>query len=340
MLQMYEDIPAGLLDCEATDLHRILSGPSLIHLRGERPEPLFVSVLLHGNETTGWQAMRSVLQDYQGRRLPRSLSLFIGNVAAAAKGVRHLEDQSDFNRIWKAEGHHPEEVMVRQILEQMRERNIFACIDIHNNTGRNPHYACVNRLATPFFRLATLFSRTIVYFLKPDTVLSLAFADLCPAVTVECGRSVERSGVLHAREFIHNALTLDHFSEESMDLHSLHVFHTVAVVKLHEDLSIGVDQQDADIDLLPDVDQFNFHEIQPGTPLARVNHDRAMPVYAHNEFGKDVAERYFEVRDGYLCNTLPVMPSMMTLDTDVVKQDCLCYLMERLDLGKTLSTLT
>jgi len=32
------------------------------------------------------------------------------------------------------------------------------------------------------------------------------------------------------------------------------------------------------------------------------------------------------------------MPSMMTLDVDVVRQDCLCYLMERLDLGKTLST--
>ena len=207
MLYVYEEIPAGLLACEATDLHRILPGPSLIHLQGERTEPLFVSVLLHGNETTGWQAVRSVLQDFQARRLPRSLSLFIGNVSAAAHGVRHLDEQSDYNRIWKAEGHHAEDVMVRQILEQMRERNVFASIDIHNNTGRNPHYACINRLATPFFQLATLFSRTVVYFLKPDSVLSMAFAELCPSVTVECGRASESAGVQHAREFILNALT-------------------------------------------------------------------------------------------------------------------------------------
>jgi succinylglutamate desuccinylase len=338
MLHVYEAIPDGLLACEATDLHSVLPGPSLIHLQGERPEPLFISVLLHGNETTSWQALRSVLQEYQGRRLPRSLSLFIGNVAAAAHGVRHLEEQPDYNRIWKAEGHHAEDVMVRQILEQMRERNVFASIDIHNNTGRNPHYACVNRLATSFFQLATLFSKTVVYFLKPDSVLSMAFAELCPSVTVECGKVAERSGALHAREFILNALALDHFSDESMDVHSLEVFHTVAVVKLHEGMSIGVDQADSDLDLLPEVDQYNFHEIQPGTPLARVHHDRAMPLCAHNEFGKDVSERYFDIRNGYLCNTIPVMPSMMTLDVEVVKQDCLCYLMERLDLGKTLST--
>jgi succinylglutamate desuccinylase len=338
MLQVYDDIPAGLLACEAQDLYTILPGPSLLHLPGEKPEPLFISVLLHGNETTGWEAVRAVLQDYQGRRLPRSLSLFIANVSAAAKGVRHLDEQPDYNRIWKAEGHHAEEAMVRQILEQMRERNVFASIDIHNNTGRNPHYACVNRLATSFFQLATLFSRTVVYFLKPDSVLSMAFAELCPSVTVECGKVAERSGVQHAREFIQNALALDHFADESMDVHSLNVFHTVAVVKLREEMSIGVDQADRDLDLLPEVDQYNFLEIQPGTPLARVHHDRAMPLYAHNEFGKDVSERYFEIRDGYLCNMVPVMPSMMTLDVEVVKQDCLCYLMERLDLGKTLST--
>ncbi|MBI1423385.1 MAG: peptidase M14 [Gammaproteobacteria bacterium] len=338
MLQIYDDIPAGLLDCEAQDLHTILPGPSLLHLPGDKPEPLFISVLMHGNETTGWDALRSVLQDYQGRRLPRSLSVFIGNVAAAAQGVRHLPEQPDYNRIWKAEGQHEEEVMVRQILEQMRERNVFACLDIHNNTGRNPHYACVNRLATSFFQLATLFSKTVVYFLKPDSVLSMAFAELCPAVTVECGKATERSGVQHAREFILNALALERFSDESMDVHSLEVFHTVAVVKVKEGMSIGVGEADCDLDLLPEVDRYNFHEIQPWTPLARLHAEREMPLYASNEFGKDVTERYFAIRDGDICNIVPVMPSMMTLDVDVVRQDCLCYLMERLDLGKTLST--
>lgn len=337
MLQVYETLPQGLLDCEATTLHTVLPGPSLIHLQGERPEPLFISVLLHGNETTGWLALRSVLREYAGRNLPRSLSLFIGNVHAAAKGVRHLPEQPDYNRIWKAQGHHAEGVMVRQVLEHMRERKVFASIDIHNNTGRNPHYACVNRLAMPFFQLATLFSRTVVYFLKPDSVQSMAFAELCPAVTVECGKVAEASGEQHAREFILNALALERFSEDGVDAHSLDVFHTVAVVKLKEGMSIGVEQADVDLDLLPEVEQYNFLEIQAGTPLARVHHDRVLPLVAENEFGADVSARYFDVHDGYVRNTVPLMPSMMTLDVDVVRQDCLCYVMERLDLSKSIS---
>ena len=175
MLNVYDEIPIGLLQCEANELHQLLPGPSLIHVPGQIPQPLFVSVLLHGNETSGWDAVRSILQNYHGKQLPRALSVFIGNVAAAGKGVRHLDEQPDYNRIWKAQGHHPEEVMVRQVLEIMQTKDVYACIDVHNNSGRNPHYACINRLAAPFFDLATRFSSIVVYFLQPDSVLSLAF---------------------------------------------------------------------------------------------------------------------------------------------------------------------
>jgi hypothetical protein len=72
MLTVLDSLPEGLLACEATDLHRVLDGPTLIHLPGRRPEPLFVSVLLHGNEVTGWQAARELLQEYQQRELPRA----------------------------------------------------------------------------------------------------------------------------------------------------------------------------------------------------------------------------------------------------------------------------
>ena len=160
MFKEYDYLPAGLLDKVAGELHELLNGPTLIHLPGERPEPLFVSVLLHGNEDTGWEALKTVLRKYQNQHLPRALSFFIGNVAAARYGQRHLPLQADYNRIWKGEGDGPEDVMVRQVLERMQELGVFACIDIHNNTGRNPHYACVNQLEHGFFHLARLFSRT------------------------------------------------------------------------------------------------------------------------------------------------------------------------------------
>ena len=77
----------------------MLTGPTLIEVPGERGPALFVSVLLHGNETSGWDALRSVLQNES--RPPRHLRVFVGNVEAAAAGVRHLPEQPDYNRIWR-----------------------------------------------------------------------------------------------------------------------------------------------------------------------------------------------------------------------------------------------
>ena len=61
MLRKLDHIPDGLLDAHATRLHAILGGPTLLHLPGRRPGPLFVSVMMHGNETTGWEAVRAIL---------------------------------------------------------------------------------------------------------------------------------------------------------------------------------------------------------------------------------------------------------------------------------------
>ena len=48
--------------------------------------------------------------------------------------------------------------------------------------------------------------------------------------------------------------------------------------------------------------------------------------------GNDVTSQYFEIRDGELRITRRTMPSMLTLDERIIRQDCLCYLMERMDL--------
>ena len=51
MLNETDIIPEGLLEAEATELLDLLGSPTLIHLQGEQPEPLFISTLLHGKET-------------------------------------------------------------------------------------------------------------------------------------------------------------------------------------------------------------------------------------------------------------------------------------------------
>ena len=63
MLQELYSLPDGLLDADARELNELLGAPTLIHLSGERTPALFVSVLMHGNETVGWNGIRALLKD-------------------------------------------------------------------------------------------------------------------------------------------------------------------------------------------------------------------------------------------------------------------------------------
>ncbi|MFZ0789314.1 MAG: M14 family metallopeptidase [Chromatiaceae bacterium] len=338
MPQQLDYLPEGLLQTDSRGLDALLGAPTLIHLPGAREPALFVSVLMHGNEPVGWDAVRALLAERIERfgepLLPRALSLFIGNVSAAASGVRHLPGQPDYNRVWpgsEAPFSREHEVMA-SVVQIMTERGCFASIDLHNNTGSNPHYACVNRLDNRFLQLATLFGRTVVYFLRPTGVQSMAMAALCPSITLECGKVSEETGVQHARELIDAALHLAEIPDHPVAPHDIDLFHTVARMHIPDAASFGFPPETADLVLNPEIEHFNFRELPPGTALGRVNGipGRAgLPLEVRDEGGLDVTERYFGLEGGELRLRQSVMPSMLTRNQVVIRQDCLGYLMER-----------
>jgi len=335
MLQELHALPDGLLESSPRDLDRLLGAPTLIHLPGDREPALFVSVLMHGNETVGWEGVRTLLAGNRERfgtlRLPRALSLFIGNVSAAAAGVRHLPGQPDYNRVWPGceSPPTPEHVVMQRVIDIMQHRGIFASVDMHSNTGCNPHYGCVNVLDNRYLQLATLFSRTVVYFIRPCGVQSIAMAKLCPAVTLECGKVGEKHGVDHAREYLDACLHLSTLPDHAVAPGDIDLFHTVAQVKVPEDVSFGFPPGKADILLTPELERLNFRELPRGTALARVKPSKGIQLDVRDEQGEDVTGRYFHVEDGELRLKLPMMPSMLTRNEVVIRQDCLCYLMER-----------
>lgn len=327
-------LPDGFLDISATELHTLLPGPSLIHLTGRREPPMFVSILLHGNEDVGLYAVQRLLKGSHSKELPRSLSLFIGNVEAAQTGVRRLDGQVDYNRCWPTTElpNSPETRMMSEVWEEMRRRRVFLSIDVHNNTGLNPHYACINRLDHRFLQLATLFSRTVVFFLRPRGVQSMAFAELCPAVTLECGRPGQEHGVEHAADFLHACLHLSEVPRHAVSEHDIDLFHTVAQVKVPDDVSFSFDHDGVDIRFHRELDHLNFRELASGTELAVVAQPTGTNLSAFDETGRDVTAEHFELRGNRVLLKRSIMPSMLTLDERIVRQDCLCYLMERLSL--------
>lgn len=335
MYQVLDALPQGLLDADTSELNGLLGGPVLIHLKGRRDPPLFLSVLLHGNEPSGFMALRRALKRYKAgggkEDLPRSLSIFIGNVAAAEKDVRRLEDQPDFNRIWPGSPaeESPEKLMMANVVASMRERGVFASVDIHNTTGPNPHYGCVNSTDAPFLHLASLFSRTVVYFGMPRGVQAMAFAEFCPAVTVECGQAADAHGVSHAAEFIDACLHLSHFPDHPVSPHDYELYHTVARVTVPDTVTFSFNGEDVDINFREDLDHMNFTEVKAGTEIAELNGDGTARLKIESEEGEIFDDRYLRYEDGKILINAAVMPSMLTHNITIIRQDCLCYLMER-----------
>jgi succinylglutamate desuccinylase len=336
MLQRLTHIPDGLLDCSPEELITVIPDTTLISLEGENKEPLFLSVLLHGNEPTGLVVAQNILKKYQASGLPRSLLLFIGNVKAASEGRRRLDDQPDYNRIW-LEGRINDEseihLEIAALLHELARIPLFASIDIHNNTGINPHYGCVNKLDAHFLNLARMFSRTLIYFIQPGGVQSKAFSHLCPSVTLECGKVGDEFGIQLATHFVDEVINLGSISSNDVTDDDIDLFHTLAVIKIPEDVSFSFDGSDADIQFIQGIESLNFEEIPPETSIARIREGITEPIQVLNEDGIVVTNELFTIDEGKLINRKTLMPAMLTLDEDIIRQDCLCYVMERYLIG-------
>ena len=333
-LKQQTSYPVELLTADARSLHTLIPEPTLFHLEGKQKAPLFISVLLHGNETTGLLALQRLLIKYHDQELPRSLSFYLGNTEAASLGLRRLDYQPDYNRIWPGTelANSNESLVAKEIIETMANKQVFASIDIHNNTGLNPHYACITRLDNRFLQLANMFGRLVVYFTRPKGVQCGAFAEHCPAVTLECGKPGQANGVDHAFDYINSCLHLSGLAEHAVPSQDIDIYHTVAQVKVNQDIHFSFDNQQSELLLDKDLERMNFTEIPAGTQLGRIFNHTQMPVTAINESGELVTHHFFSLVDQRLQLNKNAMPSMLTLDEAVIKQDCLCYLMEKIKL--------
>ena len=83
---------------------------------------------------------------------------------------------------------------------------------MHNNSGRNPHYSCISTLDKTTLAVASLFSRTIIYFTEPEEALSVQFSKLVPiSMTLECGQSGSEFGIQQAKKLIESCLSMEFF---------------------------------------------------------------------------------------------------------------------------------
>ncbi len=328
-----DHLPEGLLERPASALYQQIQGPTLIHLEGRNKRPLVVSVLQHGNEITGWEAVRRLLKNRSPcEELPRSLMILIGNPLAAKHRLRRLDEQPDFNRCWPGGNEVDSEYtrLFRRIHQRFVELQPLAVIDVHNNTGLNPHYAAVNLIRSDYLRLASLFSSKVVYFTMPAGTLSLSMSEHCPSLTLECGQAGEIHATDHTQAFLETCLHLESISPKRIDAEAVHLFHMVATVYVNNDVLFGFGRVPVDLALREDLDSLNFRELPAGVSFGELNNPDKLPLRAVNPDGHEVTDEYFRFGRGKVETTREIMPSMLTLDRRVIQQDCLCYLMDRI----------
>ncbi len=256
-LDHHDAWPPDLADISLAEIQRVLPNPTLITIAGERGPPLFLSTLLHGNETTSFEVLQTLARRYARVRPPRSMLIFVGNVEAAASAARLLPGQPDFNRIW-AGGVGPFVALAEQVKQAARAGAPFASIDIHNNTGLNPHYGCINVLRPADLQLAAWFAPLAVYYRNPPTTQSMAFADFCPAITIECGRSQDEAGLAEALRLIDHVMTADSLPTVAPPTSALRLYETVGRVLIDPACSFSFGEGETELVLRADLEHLNF----------------------------------------------------------------------------------
>lgn len=328
-----DKLPKELPEKKYYQIKDILPNPSLIHLVGNKKEPLFISTCLHGNEDVGFKVLQKLQIHLESHELPRSLSIFIGNVEAAKLNVRRKEKQKDYNRIWRNDDS-PEGEMAQEIINTMKEKKTFASIDLHNNSGKNPLYACVNSTKSPFLKLASLFADNIVYFDNPNTCLSMAFADFCPSVTIECGQTGNRLGPQKAFDFIWDILHLDSFDVSEHTLENLNLYQTLGRLCVEGTRSISFSSEHSDLNFPDDLELWNFTPLKAHTLIANSKHNKQQ-LYVRDENHQDISKDFVYFKNNQYFLSQDCVPAMLTSDLDVIYKDCLGYLMKPIEKKAT-----
>lgn len=339
-LRVLTSLPRGMVDLPAPKLHEVLDGPTLIEIKGDREPGVFISVLLHGDEVGGWDAVRRLLTLLGGSRPQRTINLFVGNVQAAKFGVRHLGDQPDFNRVWNGRADHPLARAARLVTEHMRTEGCFASIDIHNNSGVNPCHVCISKLDWYTLRVGSLFAPLTVLVDYPSSIQTAAFSAFCPAVTLEAGRIGDLEGVSRTVTMLESILALDSLDDIAVgDGADASLYAARARIELPRDcqFEFASDPDEpalSDISLSADIESRNFEVLPRGTFFAKLPRAGSPPLFVTSRQGEVDLEEYFDVRGDSVRLARDLIFSMYTTRVESIRQDCLCYLMEPIELHR------
>ena len=138
---------------------------------------------------------------------------------------------------------------------------------------------------------------------------------------------------VHHREYLDGLLNLD--ALPTAPASAVDLYRTVASVKLKDDVHFGFTgeggvREGLDLHLLAEFEHFNFEELDAGTLFAHAPEGAALPFTVTDDDGGDVAAEWFAREGDDVRFARRVVPAMFSPDPRILRQDVVCYLMERL----------
>ncbi|MCK4975139.1 MAG: succinylglutamate desuccinylase/aspartoacylase family protein [Sulfurimonas sp.] len=335
-LNVLYEMPNSFLEVSHRDIKKVFDKPTLIHLSGKKSSALFVSILLHGNEYSGLEIMQDILKKYKttnGYKLPRDLWIFVGNVDAAELGLRLLDSQVDFNRAWPGtpDADNDTASLIQEVIDTISKEELFAAVDLHNNTGQNPPYGCISNVNEQNKYLCTLFNHIAMVFKMPKGVSTMAFDNICPAITLECSTPGNIPAKEKAFALVDALMHMDHFPQKQVAEHDLQLVQNSATVKINEDVTFCFEEdihsdEETDVVVVKNFDHHNFTDLEKGEVFAFTKVQK--PFIVTSPEGEDITDMILQNDNGAISLKYALMPAMISMDKKIVLQDCLCYLLE------------
>jgi succinylglutamate desuccinylase len=328
-----EGPPPGLLDRTPREVLRELGTTTWMRLPGTDGEPArAVVTLLHGDESTGLEALLTVLRRRQ--RFPFDLHVVLGNVEAALHGSgfahRYLDGQEDGNRIW--ERPLPDDASAQRraadaVLDDVLAAPLGGMIDVHNTTGANPFHGIVADDRPASLDIATRFSTTLLRWdLGVGTIIE-AVAPTAPVAAVECGLPGRRASTAFAVDGLRRFLGPPPGAFPPPDHDLITDLRRVEVLPDVRFRFGGAPDDEAELTLVPDGDAANLREVTAGHVLGHIRPGAPLPLRVTTPSGEEVTDQLLEVTsDGTVVTRRRAVPVMVVRTVDAVRKDCLCYL--------------
>lgn len=323
MLKILNKLPEKLYDSAPDELEKLFESPVLIHLNGENSNPILFSCLMHGNETTGFLALQRILNKYRNKSLPRSVSIFIGNIKAASKGLRQLPDEGDFNRIWKEDN-----PLAMEMWNEIERLQPEAVIDLHNNSGNNPLYCVLVNKQSEALNLGRLFCDNILIFPQIQGTFEYFWHDKYPSITLEAGIPEDKNNIEIVFNYIDSLLNIQSIKNHKFDDSSekLKIYKHLGTLRIPAECTVGYTGENSDFTINQNLDENNLKTVEAETIFFKSPSN--ITPYFTDPYGKDIFDEYFLLKNGEIITKKRMIPTMITTNLRIVKSDCLCYMME------------